>query len=155
VYRGRVKIPVEGRYDVAFMMDSPQFLHCFAATVVPGEEAEGAGDSRMAVEYQVTDRRLKVGEEKTIQFRLFNPKNGVPENNVADATVLYYRSDGRGRTVQPARELGNGLYEASVTVDMPATYYVFVSVPSKGLDYSDQPFFSLMALEPPPEESTQ
>ena len=109
----------------------------------------------MAVEYQVPDRRMTVGEEKTIQFRLFNPKSGVPESDVADATVLYYRSDGRGRTVQPARELGNGVYEATVNVDMAATYYVFVSAPSKGLDYSDQPFFSLMALEPTPEETTQ
>jgi len=155
VYRGRVKIPVEGRYDVAFMMDSPQFLHCFAATVVPADESDGAKSSRMAVEYQVPDRRITVGEEKAIQFRLFDPKNGFPESDVADATVLYYRSDGRGRTVQPAREIGNGLYEATVTVDMPATYYVFVSAPSKGLDYSDQPFFSLMALAPEPEESTQ
>ncbi len=155
VYRGRVKIPVEGRYDVAFMMDSPQFLHCFAQTVVPSEESESAEAARMAVEYQVPDRRITVGEEKTIQFRLFNPRSGVPANDVADATVLYYRSDGRGRTVQQARELGNGLYEATVTVNMPATYYIFVSAPSKGLNYSDQPFFSLMALAPPPEESTQ
>jgi YVTN family beta-propeller protein len=155
VYRGRVKIPVEGRYDVAFMMDSPQFLHCFAATVVPDDELRKSQSSQMAVEYQVPDRRITVGEEKTIQFRLFDPQSGIPENDVADATVLYYRSDGRGRTVQSARELGNGLYEATVTVDIPATYYVFVSAPSKGLGYSDQPFFSLMALAPRPEETRE
>jgi YVTN family beta-propeller protein len=155
VYRGRVKVPVEGTYDVAFMMDTPQFLHCFAAIVVPDDASEEAAESKMAVEYQVPDRRMTVGEEKTIQFRLFNEANGVPENDVADVTVLYYRSDGRGRNVLAARELGNGLYEATVSVDMPATYYVFVSAPSKGLDYSDQPFFSLMAFASPPEEAQQ
>ena len=155
VYRGRVKIPVEGTYVVAFMMDSPQFLHCFAATVVPDDEAEGAKDSRMAVEYQVPNRYIMVGEEKTIQFRLFDPQSGVPENDVADATVLYYRSDGRGRAVRPARELGNGLYEATVIVSTPATYYVFVGAPSKGLNYTDQPFFSLMAVPSPQEEAKQ
>jgi YVTN family beta-propeller protein len=149
VYRGRVKLPVEGSYDVAFMMDSPQFLHCFAATVLPDETAVATAASGMAVEYQVTDRRMTVGEEKTIQFRLFNQANGAPENEVADVTVLYYRSDGRGRKVLPARPLSDGMYEATVKADIPATYYVFVSAPSKGLDYTDLPFFSLMAVPPP------
>ena len=155
VYRGRVKIPVEGRYDVAFMMDSPQFLHCFAATVVPSEDADSAGEVQIAVEYEVPDRRLTVGQEKTIQFRLVDAKSGMPQDEVADATVLYYRSDGRGRTVQPARELGGGLYEATVRVNSPATYYVFVGAPSRGLNYSDQPFFSMMAVMPPRKESTE
>jgi hypothetical protein len=109
----------------------------------------------MAVEYQVPNRYIMVGEEKTIQFRLFDPRSGLPENDVADATVLYYRSDGRGRAVRPARELGNGLYEATVIVNTPATYYVFVGAPSKGLDYTDQPFFSLMAVPSPQEETRQ
>ena len=136
LYRGRVKVPVEGRYDVAFMMDTPQFLHCFSATVVPAA-TDDAAEPKMAVEYEVSDRRLTVGED------------------LGDVTLLYYRSDGRGRTVLPASPVGDGLYEATVTVDMPATYYVFVSAPSQGLDYSDQPFFSLMALAAPREETQQ
>jgi YVTN family beta-propeller protein len=154
LYRGRVKVPVEGRYDVAFMMDTPQFLHCFSATVVPAA-TDDAAKPKMAVEYEVPDRRLTVGEEKTIRFRLFDEANGTPANNVGDVTLLYYRSDGRGRTVLPASPVGDGLYEATVTVDMPATYYVFVGAPSQGLDYSDLPFFSLMALAAPREETQQ
>lgn len=150
VYRGRVKIPVEGTYDVAFMMDTPQFLHCFTAKVVPDETAQDA-DGSMAVEYEPTDRRMTVGESKTIRFRLADVSSGIAVTDVPDVSVLYYRSDGRGRTVQPARSLGGGLYEATVQVSVPATYYVFVSAPSKGLDYSDQPFLSLMALAAPAE----
>ena len=51
--------------------------------------------------------------------------------------------------MQPARAIGDGLYEADVQVDEAATYYVFVSAPSKGLNYTDQPFLSLMALAAP------
>ena len=105
--------------------------------------------SKMAVEFEVSDRRLTVGEEKTIRFRLFDQTSGAPANNLSDVTVLYYRSDGRGRRVLSATPVGDGLYETTVKVDMPATYYVFVSSPSKGLDYSDLPFFSLMALAAP------
>jgi len=150
VYRGRVKIPVEGIYDVAFMMDTPQFLHCFTAKVVPDETKKDVA-SAMAVEYEMTDRRMTVGESKTIQFRLADVSGGMPVADVADASVLYYRSDGRGRTVRPARSLGGGLYEATVEVYTPATYYVFVGAPSRGLDYTDQPFLSLMALAAPAE----
>jgi len=154
VYRGRVKIPVEGTYDVAFMMDTPQFLHCFTAVVVPDETKKDVS-SAMAVEYQTPDRRVTVGESKTIQFRLADSSSGNSISDVSDVSVLYYRSDGRGRTVQPARALGDGLYEATVQVHMPATYYVFVSAPSRGLDYTDQPFLSLMALDTPPEEKEE
>jgi YVTN family beta-propeller protein len=150
VYRGRAKIPAPGNYDVAFMMDTPQFLHCFSASVLP-DEAEQDVAASMAVEYQTPDRRINVGESKTIQFRLADSMSGIPATEVPDVSVLYYRSDGRGRTVQPARSVGDGLYEATVRVDMPATYYVFVSAPSRGLDYSDQPFLSLMALAEPGE----
>ena len=150
VYRGRVKIPVAGIYDVAFMMDTPQFLHCFTAKVVPDETKKDVA-SAMAVEYEMTDRRITVGESKTIQFRLADVSDGMPVADVADVSVLYYRSDGRGRTVRPARSLGGGLYEATVEVHTPATYYIFVGAPSRGLDYTDQPFLSLMALAAPAE----
>jgi len=155
VYRGRVRVPVEGTYDVAFMMDTPQFLHCFSAQVVPDENEQKVAAKGTAVEYDVTDRRMTVGEGKAIQFRLADKASGQPAVDVQDVSVLYYRSDGRGRTVLPARSLGGGLYEATVEVDMPATYYVFVSAPSRGLDYSDQPFLSLMALAAPPKAAEE
>jgi YVTN family beta-propeller protein len=150
VYRGRVKIPVEGNYDIAFMMDTPQFLHCFSAAVAPNEADKDEGAGTLAVVYDIEDRRIPVGEPRTIRFRLEDAASGAPIAGVNDVAVLYYRSDGRGRTVQAARPIGEGLYEATLEVDMPATYYVFVGAPSRGLDYSDQPFLSLMALAEPP-----
>jgi hypothetical protein len=155
VYRGRVKIPVEGIYDVAFMMDSPQFLHCFTAKVVPDETEAGEGADSMAVEFETLDRKMTVGEAKTVQFRLVNAANGMPVADLSDVSVLYYRSDGRGRVVRPAKSIGGGMYEATVEVMEPATYYVFVSAPSRGLGYSDQPFLSLMAMAAPPEKKKE
>ena len=150
VYRGRVKVPVAGVYDVAFMMDSPQFLHCFTSTVVPAEvDTEDAKDTSMAVEFETPDRRMTIGEAKTIHFRLSDASSGAPLSGLQDVSVLYYRSDGRGRTVLPARSLGDGLYEAEVQASSPATYYVFVAVPSMGVDYTDHSFLSLMALAAP------
>ncbi|MDH3865364.1 MAG: cytochrome D1, partial [Gammaproteobacteria bacterium] len=150
VYQGRVKIPVEGLYDVAFMMDSPQFLHCFTAIVEPGESPDDdAGTGSLAVEFSAVDRRMAVGETKLVQFRLKDASSGALAMNVPDVSVLYYRADGGGRTVLQAQPLADGLYQANVQATEAATYYVFVGAPSRGLNYSDQPFLSLMALDMP------
>jgi YVTN family beta-propeller protein len=149
MYRGRVKIPVEGLYDVAFMFDSPQFLHCFTTLVVPDEAAKDKDAGKLAVNFEIENRRISVGEPTTIRFRLSDVVTGEPAVNVPDVSMLYYRSDGRGRMVEPARLVGDGVYEATMRAGIPATYYVFVSAPSRGLQFSDQPFLSLMALEAP------
>jgi YVTN family beta-propeller protein len=145
VYSGRVKIPVEGVYDIAFMMDTPQFLHCFQAEVEP-KPGVRVTNAPMAVEYRVKDRRVPVGDTKKVTFRLTDPATGEPGDGIADLHVLYYRSDGRGRTVVPARALGGGLYEADVQVNTLATYYVFVGSGSRDLSFSELPFMSLIGV---------
>jgi YVTN family beta-propeller protein len=155
VYRGRVKIPVEGIYDIAFMMDSPQFLHCFTAKVAPNDLAVDDGAGQVAVNYEVDDRYITVGETNTIRFRLEDRATGEPLSDLADVSVLYYRSDGRGRTTLPARQLGDGLYEADVEVNTVATYYVYVAAPSKQLGYSDRTLLSLMAIPAAEEPKTE
>ncbi len=80
---------------------------------------------------------ITVGEPRTIRFRLEDTGTGTPAANIPDVSVLYYRSDGRGRKVQPAKSVGDGVYEAIVEATKPATYYVFVGAPSQDLEYSD------------------
>ena len=145
VYTGRVKIPVAGQYDVAFMMDTPRFLHCFSAEVVPNPELEDT-TAKMGVEYQVGNRYVTVGTETTIKFRLTDTRTGDSARDIPDVTVLYYRSDGRDRTVARARALPDGGYEATVKLNKSATYYLFVGTRSRKVSYTDLPFFSLIAM---------
>ena len=144
VYRGRVKIPVEGDYDIAFMMDTPQFLHCFSAFVEP--DLDKAEDTGLEVEYQIASRYVNVGEPHTIQFTLNNASDKKPAVDLDDVSVLYYRSDGRGRTTLPATSVGDGLYEVTITFDSATTYYLFVGAASRKLDYTDLPFYSLIGI---------
>ena len=130
------------------MMDTPRFLHCFSAEVVPNPELMST-TAKMAVEYQVTERRVPVGSSSTVKFRLTDPRSGLPARDLADVTVLYYRSDGRGRTVVPARALQDGGYEATVKLHIASTYYLFVGSKSSDLEYTDLPFFSLMGVPAP------
>jgi hypothetical protein len=103
----------------------------------------------MAIEYRIADRRVPAGKSATVRFRLTDPSTGAPRGDIRDVTVLYYGSDGRGRTVVPARALGDGLYEADVKVDRETTYYLFVGSRSAKLKHSDLPFASLMGITAP------
>ena len=144
VYRGRVKIPVEGEYDIAFLMDTPQFLHCFTAFVEPDPDAKAAAG--VDVEFQVQDRFVPAGKPQALRFVLSDAGNKSPISGLEDVSVLYYRADGRGRQVVTAQSLGDGVYEATLQFGSPSTYYVFVATPSRDLDYTDMSFLSLIAV---------
>jgi hypothetical protein len=88
-----------------------------------------------------------------VKFKLSDPATGKPRSDVRDVTVLYYGSDGRGRTVVPARALGQGLYEADVKINRVTTYYVYVGSRSAQLKYADLPFVSLMGTPAPVKRS--
>ena len=77
VYAGRVRLPVEGTYNVAFMMDAPRFVHCFSATVEPNPEMRAA-TAPMAIEYQIADRRVPAGKSTAVKFKLTDPVTGKP-----------------------------------------------------------------------------
>jgi YVTN family beta-propeller protein len=148
VYTGRVRIPVEGTYDVAFLMDAPRLVHCFSAIVAPNPKGRTA-TGPMTIEYRIADRRVPAGKSTTVKFRLTDPVTGVPRGDIRDVTVLYYGADGRGRRVVPARSLGAGLYEADVEIDRVTTYYLFVGSRSEKVKYTDLPFASLMGIPAP------
>ena len=143
VYRGRVKIPVEGEYDIAFLMDTPQFLHCFSAVVEPDPNARAAAG--VNVEFQIDNRFVTALKPHVVRFVLSDAGNQSPIGGLEDVTVLYYRADGRGRQVVSAKSVGDGVYEATLQIGAPTTYYVFVAAPSRKLDYTDMSFLSLIA----------
>ncbi len=60
--------------------------------------------------------------------------------------VVYHVAPGRGRVQAPVREVGNGVYEATVAIREGGAYYVYVAVPSVKVDVADLPFLSLLAL---------
>ena len=151
VYVGRVKIPIEGIYDIAFMMDTPRFLHCFSAEVAPNPDVKTA-TAKMSIEFDITDRYVPVGTPKPIRFKLVNPDTGNPVNGLTDVTVLYYRSDGRGRAVKPAKALPLGGYEANIILGSISTHYVFVGSRSLDLKYTDMPYLSLIGMAAPAED---
>lgn len=148
VYTGRVKLPVEGTYDIAFMMDTPRFLHCFDTVVVPNPDVASTA-AKIAVEFLTTGRTVAINEDYPFRFKLTDPSTGLIITDLDDAQVMYYRTDGRKRNIVAARELGKGVYEANLKLSEVAAFYVFVGSKSRGLSFSELPFFSVMGVNAP------
>ena len=145
VYEGRVRIPVAGKYDIAFMLQSPQVLHCFSADAQENPLIAKNRDP-VQVEYKTTRREFKVGETATIQFTLTDPVTGKPKAGVSDVNVMTFLAPGRLRSVVGVRDLGDGVYEAKVALPLAGAWYVHVGVPSLKMGYERLRYYSLQAV---------
>jgi hypothetical protein len=158
VYAGELRIPAAGAYQVAFLLDSPAVVHCFAAEA--RENPDVRRDDRVvtaAIERPAGP--VVAGSTLPLRLRVAEPRSGAPRRGLEDVELVYYRAPGELKTRVAAREVGDGVYEASLAPPRPGAYYVHVAVPSLGVKPGDLPFLSLSvraaeALREPPKEST-
>jgi YVTN family beta-propeller protein len=133
VYRTIGRLPRAGTYDVVLYIDTPRIVQCFEARITN----DSAGEEGTTATPLVTDLMLtgtpRAGEPLALQFRLVNPQTGSPMSGVSDARVLSFAIPGHSAARSMARPLGDGSYQAEVTVPVPGNYYVFVEAPSVAL----------------------
>jgi YVTN family beta-propeller protein len=146
LFSAKVKLPAAGRYDVAFVLDTPQILHCFSATAEPNPLLEHAL-APLAIEYLLKDRRVSAGSPVPLRFRLVDPHTGEPRTGLKDVAVLYFRVPGADRKEVRAVEESDGVYRAELPLPNPGAYYVHVGVPSERIVYQDLPYFTLVAAQ--------
>lgn len=149
VYVSTVKLPAAGRYDVAFMLETPEILHCFSAEASPAAEP-AISVAGMAVEYLQESRRVSSHSALPLRFRLRNNVTNEPLTGVTGVSVLFFRTPGADRTVVPAVEEGEGVYMASLPIGRSGGYYVYVGVPSRSIGYEKLPYFTLAAIDAEP-----
>ena len=144
IYSATVKVPAAGTFEVAFLNETPQFLHCFTmeAKTNPALKPEFAP---VAIEYLNENSVLTAGETTTLRFRLMDPGNGKVFADVADVRVKYFRAPRYGLTEILATSVGDGIYEAGIKADWPGAYYVYVAAPSLKAQYNDLSYLTLMA----------
>jgi len=144
VYKTTVRLPVAGTYDVGFMLTSPRLVHCFVAEVAPNPALARKGPP-LEIEYLVRDGRVSVGGNITLAFKLTDAKTRQPRTGLDDVRVVYHMAPARQRTRAPVREVGDGVYEATVSIPEAGAYYVYVAVPSAKVEVGDLAFLSLIA----------
>jgi YVTN family beta-propeller protein len=145
LYAAKFRVPESGDYDVAFLMDAPVVGHCFAFSAESDPGAVDGLDARdVEIQYLVDERRVVVGEPVEVLFSL--SRGGAPLSGLDDVVALITRPPGSWQDRRPVTSLGNGLYRAILPADQPGAYYVSVSVPSLGLDFTELPYITLLAV---------
>jgi YVTN family beta-propeller protein len=145
IYSSRIQLPKAGTYEVAFALDAPPILHCFrfAAEQNPALKSDLKA---LEIEYLLAERIVPVGKPALVRFRLVDPASEQPRTGLSDVRVLYYRSPGVGRRDVPAKEVGNGIYEAELAISARGTYFVYVSSTSSRMPAGELRYLTLRAV---------
>jgi YVTN family beta-propeller protein len=147
VYSTTVRLTRSGRYDVAFLLDAPQILHCFDLAVQPNPRLMKRAAVALKVEPLIQDRKIRVGENFRLQFKVSDMNANQPKVGLKDVAVLAALAAGTWQTRAVAQPVGEGIYEVAFTPPKAGVYYVFFQVPSLGLRFDQLPSLILHAVE--------
>jgi len=145
LYSARIKLPAAGAFDVAFLLNQPNIIHCFSAQVErdPSVKPQLAAPS---VEFVLDQGSVTQGTPYRVRFRIAQGAGQASRSGVEDARLRYFRAPtSRAREVA-AVEVGDGLYEAPVTLDQSGAWYLHVRAASLGAQFDDKTFASVRVL---------
>lgn len=120
-----------GTYDVAVFVNSPRIVTCFELPVAENETLRAERMKPIRVEPQAESMTVKAGTPVRLRFRLTDQAS-TPRPGLQDVTAVVM-SSGSWHTREPARSLGNGVYEIEVTPPADGFYSIYVECPSAGL----------------------
>lgn len=147
VYATTVKLPSSGRYDVAFLTDSPRISHCFETTAEVNPRLKEDQRVALRLEHEIKERELPVGQSFPLRFKLIDTKTDKGKDDIKDVRVLTFLAPGTWQRRDIAKSLGNGEYEVDVNVPQTGVYMVFVESSSMGVRYKDLPYLMLQGVE--------
>ncbi|HEX5888544.1 MAG TPA: cytochrome D1 domain-containing protein [Pyrinomonadaceae bacterium] len=147
VYSTTIKLPSSGRYDVAFLNDSPRVSHCFELSAETNPGLKEKPLVALRIEHQIKEHKLAVGQEFTFRFKLIDTATGDPKTDLKDVRVLTFLSPGTWQRRDIAKPIGDGVYELKINVPQTGVYMLFVESSSMGVRYVDLPYLMLQATE--------
>ncbi|BCR04427.1 hypothetical protein DESUT3_14960 [Desulfuromonas versatilis] len=146
VYSAKLRIPKEGKYDVAFLIDSPWVYNCFAFTAEPNPNlSRPKVDEPPRLEVLSNQLNFPVGRDFNLRFALKRRSGDLPLTGIPDVSLLVTRPPGNWQSRLQAKPLEDGTYEANIRADRPGVYSVYFAVPSLNFDYRQLPYIFLTA----------
>ena len=142
VYRGIVRLPAPGKYDVGVLLDSPRIMHCFSAQV-EADPALVAKRGETRIEYLAGEGIGKPGEKRLVRFRLTDAVTGAPRKGLEDVRVVSFLAPNRERREVIAREIEAGVYEAEVPLTEQGAYYIQAASASARFGLNDLPHLTI------------
>lgn len=145
LYSARIKLPAAGRFDVAFLLNQPNIIHCFSALVeADSTRKQLAGVPK--VEFMLDQYTAPIGAPYVVRFRIVQGQQKAQRSGVKDVQLRYFLAPSSRARQVPAREIGDGIYEAPVTLDQNGAWYLHVSAASLGAGFDDKTFASVRAV---------
>ena len=127
VYETRGRLATAGAHEVAFVLDSPRIVRCFALDVAaPPRSVENAQTVSELVD---ADAPLVVGQERRVRFRLRDAATMEPRSEPRGVPVLVYRSPGLWQSRGIAELEGEGVYSFPLRAPEAGVYSI-VQMPS-------------------------
>jgi len=145
VYSTTIKLPASGKYDVAFLTDSPRIAHCFEAVAEPNPLLKEAAPVALRIEHQIKELKMPVGRNFPLRFKLIDTATDKPKNDLNDVRVLTFSGSWQRRDI--AKSVGDGMYEISLNLPQPGAYILFFESASMGVRYRDLPQLMVLATE--------
>jgi YVTN family beta-propeller protein len=145
LYSARIQLPSAGRFDVAFLLNQPNIIHCFN-TVVQANPAIAQPMGTEKVEFLLDKTTATLGSPYVVRFRIVQGKQKVERSGVKDVQVRYFLAPSSRPQTVAALDVGNGVYEAPVTLDQKGAWYLHVRAASLGAEFGDQTFASVRVL---------
>jgi YVTN family beta-propeller protein len=146
IYSSKVRIPVAGRYDVAFLLESPRLVNCFSLEAKENPRLAAQRRS-IVVEFLTQNREVPLGAIVPVRFKV-RTEGGEPLAGLTDIRVLSFLVPGQRRNETIAREVEPGVYEAPVAIEEHGAYSIHVASRKLNKDFKDLASFSLRTARP-------
>ncbi|WP_176517620.1 cytochrome D1 domain-containing protein [Pseudomonas faucium] len=143
VYGSTVKMPAAGTFDVAFLLNQPQIIHCFSTQVAAAPDASRRKGAH--AEFIGLDQPLAQNRAFTATVRIVGD-DGRPRQGLNDLTLRYFLAPSSMPRNLPLSEVGEGVYQVWLTLPEPGAWYLHVQSPSLGRTFAEENYTSLRVL---------
>ncbi|MEK6337377.1 MAG: beta-propeller fold lactonase family protein, partial [Acidobacteriota bacterium] len=137
VYSTTVRLPNAGRYDVAFLLDSPRLVSCFPVVIAENPALPKPKPAAIKIEPLSTSATARVGRAYNLRFKVIDSGSGQLKPDLEDVGVLVFLAPGIWQERQWAKSIGGGIYEVSFVPPDSGVYYVYFQCPSLGMKFSE------------------
>ncbi|MFG0530358.1 MULTISPECIES: cytochrome D1 domain-containing protein [Pseudomonas] len=143
VYGSTVKLPAAGKFDVAFLLNQPQIIHCFSTEVAAGASASERKGAR--AEFIGLDQPLPQHSDFTARVRIVGD-DGQPRLGLNDLSLRYFLAPSSMPRNLRLQEVGEGVYQAALNLPEAGAWYLHVQSPSLGRKFAEENYTSLRVL---------
>jgi YVTN family beta-propeller protein len=139
VYETTTHLKRPGVYTMALLLDSPPAVQCWDVVVEPEPNHAQPATAHFEVQGLLNGENVKAGVPALLHVRIWDADAGKARSGVPDVKLLLFRAPGVWHQYSSAKELDDGVYEASFPALQPGTYYLNVVSESLGLTLSGKP----------------